>query len=228
MSLANIIMQPPTGYLITDSGWFERDGRLAYLMPKVLHFPNMRMAISCRGQHDMLAGILRELRSFERQRGSTNGGEVVAAFADLYFAATIAQGVPSSGIENACDMQMVWYDPARKRATGHLICNITDHMPGLPPFTLQRVSCSLSSKIDPDAPLGRPQDVTDPGQFDIRKDGRTLVDAQRREGWTVPGRPFGYYVAGDVHLTTIDEAGVRCETLISWPDEIGKKIAVDA
>ena len=224
MSLANIVIQGTAGHLMSDSGWFNRDGTIARLMPKVLTFPEYRLAITGRGQHDILAGMLQEIRHFAARHGSATGRDVIGSFSELYAAACMVQGVPSRGRENACDVQLVWYDAERQRATGGLIANIVDDHPGLSPFMLQPVLCSFTGDIDPDSPLGAPADVTNPAAFDVRCDGRKVAARQRARPWALPGYPEAYYVAGAVHLATVSADGVRVEVLCEWPDKVGERI----
>ena len=224
MSLANIILQRPAGYLLTDTGCFNRDGTIAQLSPKVLELHQHGIAITCRGQHDMLAGIARELEVFNARHGGVTGADIIGSFAELYRVACSTQGVPATGSQHACDMQILYYCRQQHRTRGYLISNETTMMPGLQPFALQPVGTVLQFGFDPDAPFGKPIDMTQPAAFDVRTDGIRLANEQRATSWAIPGRKAGHFIAGSLLLTTIDAAGVRTEAIHTWPDKVGERV----
>lgn len=108
-----------------------------------------------------------------------------------------------------------------------LLVGLTGEGP-VPAYELFRVH-QLMGTDGPDADafvrqaFGGMPNMSDPKQFDARKDGLALLELQRR----IPPQPwhFGFYgVGGKAMLTTISPTGVRSQILKRWPDKIGKPI----
>lgn len=229
MSIGNIILQRPAGYLMTDSGWWNKDGTLAHLMPKVVVSDRHRFALTAQGQHDMVAGLWQEVEHLANSMGASfSAGAVAAQFGELFAMACAIQGVGRRGWHNSERAQLVWYNEQQQRACALLVSN------GLcPGETLQRyapvsVVTSLSLSANPDAPFGDLIDITDPVQFDPRADGARLAMLQRGMRQAGPHIRAGSYVGGTVHLTTVDAEGARTEPLVAWPDQVGKRIEIEA
>ena len=225
MSIANIIIQRPAGFLLTDMGHFNLDATVHRIEAKILHLGSFGMAVSCRGGGGyLLQAILGEIGAACDRSGSRKAGDVMKAFPEIFHTAFMVESSRFSGPLNG-EAQILYWSPERGRTVGYVIASSPDEIGGSAAWTMHSVLSSLTNDFSPDAPLGRECDIGDPAQFDIERDGLALMEAQRRKPWKPRGAALGHYAAGGVMLTTVDATGVRTKRLATWPDRVGERVA---
>ncbi|MDF2812400.1 MAG: hypothetical protein K0S56_3431 [Microvirga sp.] len=224
MSIANIICQGSSGYLLTDSGYFHPDGRLAFLRPKTLELPGLRVAIAARGH----VYARENLGPMIAAASPSNQAELLGMLPDLLLQAMANDGAFLKGdtpLWAATTLYVVYYDQQRGR-TGGLI--LSSSALGLPddyePFSYIPVTDVLAPGTDVDAALGRPVCLSDPHSFNVEQDGLAIAEAQRCEPWSFNGLPRAHYAAGEVRLTTVSSEGVVSCVIHSWQDRANRKV----
>lgn len=228
MSIANIICQGSVGYLLTDSGYFHPDGRLAFLRPKTLELPGLRVAIAARGHvyaRETLGPMIAAASPF-------NQAELLGMLPDLLFQAMANDGAFLKGdapLWAATTLYVVYFDQQRGRAGGLILSSSALGLPDdYEPFSYIPVTDTLAPGVDVDAALGRPACLSDPQSFNAEQDGLTIAEAQRREPWSFNGLPKAIYAAGAVRMTTVDATGVSTRILRTWPDRVGARVALSS
>lgn len=225
MSIANIICQGAAGHLITDSGYFHLDGRLAFLRPKTLELPSLRVAIATRGH----TYAREDLGPLIEQAQPRNQGELFGLLPELLHTALVEGGAYASGAHDddfTTSLHIIYFDAARRRAGGLILSSSAIGMPDdYAAYSYIPVTDALAPGVDEQAAIGRPASLTDSSAFDVERDGLKIAQAQRQSEWSFNGLPAGHHAAGAVRLTTVDANGVRSRVIHTWHDRLGEKVA---
>jgi hypothetical protein len=119
------------------------------------------------------------------------------------------------------------YSHEHKRAMGLTIFTPDMGPSDKAPYEYHPADVVIAPMVPPSDAFGdRRVNVTIPASFDPLKDGRALVNAQRRKvkGWS-HGVADGSRVAGDILLTVVSADGVQCELLQQNDDRVGQPIS---
>lgn len=221
MSVANIIVQGDRAHLLSDSGFWHDDGRLASLQPKVIELPKLRAAISTRGY--VWAS---ELQAEIEHAAPRTIAALLAKLPECVIAAEAAYCRDQSEREKS-SVYMVYYDPIRQRCAGAFLTTRADILPtGYSRYTVIPVTDCFAPGCNAREVLGRDVDVRNPASFDPIGDGLQLVAAQRRDPIAVAALSGSGAAAGDIRLTTVSAAGVSTRVIGGWPDVVGERIAL--
>jgi hypothetical protein len=224
VSIANIICQGPVGYLLSDSGYFWRDGRIARMASKVLELPLLRAAIVARGHLTAPEDIGPSIHAAKCR----DVFELVNVLPSVLYELTERCGGTSSRALAeilATQLSLVYYCPTRKRVAASIVAsNAAGLFKDYEPFTHLPVLEATQPGVDVPAVVGRAVDLSDPVQFDVEADGMAIMEAQRSQTWSFNGLPSGHHAAGSVRLTQVDCWGVRSKILRTWPDRVGERV----
>lgn len=215
MTACNVLAAPDAAYLLTDTAILDPRGRVWHLHPKVVHCERLRIA----------AAITGDVNTFENDDGQLASplGAVEGVFADAETQRDALAALPaaledayaavaeaSGGTGNFLIMVALW-DLVGDEAQAYIVVSPgVTQMPGAAPFQLLRFMEFLS----PGAPGG----FADP---------LALIEAQRRKK-AETGSVAGFHtIGGEGRLMRIDGNGITIETIVRWPDRIGRAIYPD-
>ncbi len=242
MTAINLFCQGGTAFMATDTATTEvGTGLLLSRRPKVLEVPHARMAMCWTGVAPTLPGQSVENGPRQRIRAA-----LLTVAVDLQRAsqAAIMAAMPAAlramHSENVVAMPdaepellsltvaiALW---CRERGPMVVIGNSEAHGP-LPAYAFARVR-HFHSAASPDCSivpttLGREANVSDPSDFDARKDALALLEAQRRICETPSGLRY-HTVGGRAILTEVSRRGVTSRVLRRWPDALNQPIRPEA
>ncbi|MGB3792170.1 MAG: hypothetical protein WA978_05455 [Sphingopyxis granuli] len=138
---------------------------------------------------------------------------------------SMADGSP----ELDCGFIIATWSKRHGRPMLHLLANTDTHWPGvLTPFEPYFIEHVIGGAITADDALGRRVDVADPRSFDIVRDGKALVEAQRRAHRFEHLGPPAYRIGGGVEVATLTRKKAAIRRIHTWPsDRIGELINPD-
>ena len=213
------VVHPGAAYLLTDGASFDAQHNVRQIGSKVLELPTHRMAIGWSGYL-----MIEDLQAAVIAAGITQADVFLALPAivrDLAFAneaVGVRDGVPTPPVY----LLIALWNEARNEPQLWAVDSCTTLLgPRYTPFT--HVQLRAKFALHPDeqaAAFGRQIKPTDPANFDVRRDGVTMIETER-------AKPFegGHYgVGGFVELTSVTVDGVTKETLLQWNDKIGHRI----
>ncbi|WP_277968198.1 hypothetical protein [Sphingomonas echinoides] len=213
------LVQPHGAFLLTDGASFDADHNVRQIGSKVVELPGQNMAIAWSGYamiHDLEAGVA-AAGSTQREILSALPG-IVQRMATANVAVGVRDGVPTPPLyllvalwDAAADEPQLWAIHSCTQIFG----------PVYTPYTLIRVE--QYGALGPQQQtviFGRPVNQADPADFDVRRDGLTLLEAERAE----PYEDGHYAVGGFAELTTVTADRVEKEILRRWDDPLGKPI----
>lgn len=219
MSVCNLIVQPDAAYLVTDSGYFDSEGRLLVLMPKSIILPNVPVALGAVGSSGL---VLAEAFLAVPERFGA-GGFTLDRFRDL-----IREIYQTRGYDQRAQFTRwvaAYYSTHHRRACGYVFStNPDDGGPEEAAWKWHPVRTMVQPYVQPVEVWGTETKVavTDPKQFLPQRDSMKFVHAQRQHlAW-----PNGNYcgVAGEIRLTKVSRKGVQEWKLHDYPDEVGSFI----
>ena len=198
MTACNAFVMGNAAYLATDTAWFEpTSGRVRYFKSKVVASERLLMAFAETNDRDSggpTAVLSAVLGQAESQRDAWE--RIPPALRSAY------EGGPS-----AFRILVAMWDNCGPQVF-HLHSPRPDE--GRPFFWHPgRDLLQPSIGIIP-APSGDPREAAS-----------SILHAQRQFRWDNDGN---YRVGGAGELTTVDASGIRTETIVRWPDRIGRKI----
>ncbi len=217
MSAANIVVQGAKAHLLTDSGFFWDDGRLATLGSKVVEMAGVRAAVSTRGSL-LPEALAREIN----HANPASLADLIGRLAEIFSAAvTIYTKAGASS-----SLFMVYHSLETGRAGGIYMGSCTFGMPDwYKPFTPLPITEMFAPGLDATEALGRSVDVSDPSTFDAERDGLALVTRQRATPWRLFGKGNeAIRVGGEVRLTTVSADGLETRVIGGWSDRVGERI----
>ncbi len=220
MTALNVIVQANAVHLITDAAGFDAEGRVTVIESKVIAWDGSRLALGWSGtggHHAIAAAIM--------------GERPPASISDLLtLLPAIAHQVNLGAVRDMgpewAGLQIVacFWDQGRNSPRA---LAVTTHRTGwaaaLRPGHLTELTHLTTPQVDLSAVLGRPFDKATNAGFDATRDGRALLEAQRRVTWEIGGVAV-HQVGGFGGRHTITAAGVERAELIRWPDEVGRRI----
>jgi len=235
MTAYNLFAQGDCAYILSDTAITAESGELIRDVPKVEQFPKARLALGWTGFAPMFKGgyvnrVAEKLAALGIRSDHADQGEILAALPGVLrdmHAENLAWLAGDDLLDDRAALTLVVACYRESDASPVLLVGLTGEGP-VPPYELFRVH-QLMGTDGPDADafvrqaFGGMPNMSDPKQFDARKDGLALLELQRR----IPPQPwhFGYYgVGGKAMLTTISPTGVRSQIIKRWPDKIGKPI----
>jgi len=239
MTVYNLFAQGDCAYILSDTAMTAESGELIRDMPKVEQFPKARLGIGWTGFSPMFKGayvnrVVEKLAALGIKSDHADQGEILAALPGVLrdmHAENLAWLAGDDLIDERAALTLVVACYRESDASPVLLVGLTGGGP-VAPYELFRVR-QLVGTDGPDADaflrqaFGGMPDMSDPKQFDARKDGLALLELQRR----IPPAPwhFGHYgVGGKAMLTVIGPSGICTETLKRWHDKIGQPIRPDA
>jgi len=235
MTVYNLFAQGDCAYILSDTAMTAESGELIRDMPKVEQFPKARLGIGWTGFSPMFKGayvnrVVEKLAALGIKSDHADQGEILAALPGVLrdmHAENLAWLAGDDLLEDRAAITLVVAYYQESDASPVLMLGLTGEGPKAP-YELFRVHQMMGTD-GPDADafvrqvFGGMPNMSDPKQFDARKDGLALLELQRR----IPPQPwhFGHYgVGGKAMLTTISPTGVCSQILKRWPDKIGKYI----
>ncbi len=235
MTVYNLFAQGDCAYILSDTAMTAESGELIRDTPKIEQFPKARLAVGWTGFAPMPDGkivnrVVERLAALGIKADHADQGEILAALPGVLrdmHAENLAWLAGDELLDERAALTLVVAFYREADASPVLMAGLTGDGP-VAPYELFRVRQLLGTDgPDADAFLrqafGGMPNMSDPKQFDARKDGLALLELQRR----MPPTPwsFGHYgVGGKAMLTTISPTGVRNQILKRWPDKIGKYI----
>lgn len=235
MTVYNLFAQGDCAYILSDTAMTAESGELIRDMPKIEQFPKARLALGWTGFAPMFEGkyvnrVAGRLAALGIKSDHADQGEILAALPGVLrdmHAENLAWLAGDELLDERAALTLVVAFYRESDASPVLMAGLTGDGP-VAPYDLFRVRQLLGTDgPDADAFLrqafGGMPNMSDPQQFDARRDGLALLELQRR----MPPTPwsFGHYgVGGKAMLTTISPTGVRSQILKRWPDKIGKYI----
>lgn len=215
MSALNMIVQGQHAHLLTDRAVYDRNGIVVGIGHKVVRVEVLPLALAIVGvfnvdqvasavetscpttslcPEDWVARLPAVVR-WIREENLTRWPEI--------------EGTADGEITLAA----IYYSHRLGRARGVMV---SSGDPSLPAYEVVGLSCIAIPAIEIEPGIPDPSRA----QFDPRRDGVALVEAQR-QGARMDGMVT---VGGGVDLTTVGPEGLTLETLHTWPDEIGRRI----
>lgn len=242
MTAINLFCQGGTAFMATDTATTEvGTGLLLSRRPKVLEVPHARMAMCWTGVAPNLPGQSVENGPRQRIRAAllilgvdlrrASQAAIMAALPAVLRAMHLENIAAMPGAEpELLSLTVAIALWCRERGPMVVIGNSEAHGP-LPAYTFARVR-HFHSAARPDcsivpAALGREANVSDPSDFDARKDALALLEAQRRICETPSGLRY-HTVGGRAILTEVSRRGVTSTVLRRWPDVINQPIRLEA
>lgn len=223
MTAMNLFRQRDAAYILNDTAWYDDDGTVRRFGPKTFTIEGFRMiaAITGTGGMDLQDLAERWLRIFARTQDEMLG-HLPGVLRD-HKAACDARW---PGDRHEFGVGVALWSWARRRPEAYRCDTHAGWMgQAYEPYSLAQVLWCLHGGNDLENLLGRPAEVEDPVSFDVRVDGLTVIEAQRRR--TVKSFPDStpiHCIGGQAVLAIVDEHGIRDEVLTTWPDELGKPI----
>jgi hypothetical protein len=237
LSVANILLQPDAGYLFSDAGGWDADGRLVRVDTKLHLLPRAKAAVVVRGMQppasvialalegiDTLDHLLNWLpdmaRRLKRMRFPTDSRFSDAVGGLELTVVAWRDEIDEIGIPGG--WRLTSDDPNSPAYDGSI-------MPGedAAPYKLQPsgvlwISPGPSSLAAFGKPLNGVEDVF---ALDAEIDGLALMEIQRSEKFDVlrTGRPI-HIVGGFCEVAKVTAAGVGRRVLRYWPDVVGQEI----
>lgn len=231
MTALNVWRQQDAAYLLTDTAWYdEEDGaRVLAFGPKVIDLQIAPVALAFCG-----SGVSNDLilEYLERNDPGLDADRAIALLPDLlrFLIARADDAYPGANHRIGAGAAIFSYARNQPEAWR---CDSTDEWlgRGYTPFLPVRVAEAFNSRslggenYGLHKLLGRDVDPTDPHQFDARRDGLAVIEAQRQ----IPvqsGRLTepACIVGGAAILAEVSAAGIKYDVLTTWPDQIGEVI----
>lgn len=217
MTIINATTQGKAAYIITDTAYCNPDGTVAALASKFIVGRAFPFLMAPTGNPNLFR--LGELIENARPRSGT---DLIAKMPD------ILRSLEAGGGEFDLDAGFViaTWNKRHGRPMLHLIANTDNHWPGLlTPFEPYFIEHVIGGQITVDDALGRRVDVSDPRSFDPCRDGKMLVDVQRRshrfEHMVTPA----FRIGGAVEVGTLTRHRADIKQVHEWSeDRIGELI----
>ena len=240
MTAYNLFAQGDCAYILSDTAITAESGELIRDTPKVEQFAKARLVVGWTGFAPMFKGayvnrVVEKLAALGIKSDHPSQGEIRAALPGVLrdmHAENLAWLAGDALMEERAAITLVVACYGESEASPVLLAAETGKEGPVAPYELFRVRQMMGTD-GPDAEaffrqtFGGLPNMSDPKQFDARKDGLALLELQRR----IPPAPwhFGHYgVGGKAMLTVIGPNGICTETLKRWHDKIGQPIRPDA
>lgn len=214
VSVANIIVQPETVYMVTDSGVWSRDGsELVDLRRKEILIPGLPIAITAIGNVGQI---------FPRIQSAVENGDP-EDFSFIAFMSGVRTAYEVTGIdpeEHGSVWIAVFYSAFTERAFGQsFFTSSKDGGKTRKPWEWyqERVSCMPRFELAEVFKVRK--NLTDPVVYDPRTEVMDIVHAQRARR---VGEADASPVAGEIWLTAVSAAGVEQTLLHDYGDVVGE------
>lgn len=218
MTISNLVVQPDAAYLLSDTAFFQPDGRILGFGTKVLAFFGQKAAVSATGRQGLAIG-----KVYDEYRRTG------AAFSFDGFLQTVRDVYEREGYDPD-EFAMVWnaayYSDAHKRPFGF---SFTTHSSGggegFQPWRWHPKTALIMPHVDPSEVFGPGIEkirLADPRQFNPLTDFKMFAMEQRKH------RFEGLYhaVGGEVRLTKVSSAGVETWTMHDFGDQEGQIVTL--
>lgn len=220
MSLCNVILQPATGFLMSDAGVWDWNGQLISLIQKVQVFPRAGAAVVVRGNGAVDGWV---------QQQEIMRGELVEGLPK--WAARIKaenqQNEPRAPDRQDLEVTVLYWDGSRPRArqldTAPGGAAYRDGYAAVLDGEGQRVpgefydlpEMCLMPTLSWDAALPDLRLRNDERRFDVRASATRIVSKQRETLTEFGGRSIPT-VAGWVDMAIVTRSGVTLERVVTW------------
>lgn len=215
MSICNLVVQPHAAYLVSDSGYFDADGRILRLMPKTIAIPEAAAVIGVVGYGLPMCHVQIELPELLK-REKFSFGLFIRLVRNIYDRNSYD---PS---EHYSRWQAAIFCPRERRPIGlSFFTSPADGASGQQPWTWYKVRSLVMPRVMPSQWLSVSREniaLADPELFDAENDWLPLIQAQQRFEFPRGGR----MVAGEVWLSKVSEFGISERMLCDLGGEIGE------
>ncbi len=241
MTALNLFCQGQNAFMLTDAAATDLDGVLLSTRPKALTLRRARMAICWTGFAPMTAGGARFAPNAAGARMKAalfaHGVDAERAMQGEIMAAMPA-ALRTMHIENLTSMPGATAEMMSISVGVALWCETegakvvmgqTEEAHGLPAYSFARLRHYISTEQGYNAPsfiskaIGRVANLADPLDFDVRRDGVALLEAQRRIRKSYSGSTH-HGVGGKAVMIKVSKSGVCESVLRRWPDKVGRQI----
>ena len=220
MTASSVFVANDAAYLLTDTAVMSphKSGVLWKLAPRVVQSERLKIAVALTGESNVfeweggLVSPLGEVGALFEASG--NQQEALEAFPHVLENTDRMFSELSNG---SCNFRLTIALWSNSGPRGYFLCSKVNCLPGVEPFTLvplkaEFVYPSVELQVDPE------RLATDTSE------AVAMIEAQRRKR-----RPEGscaghFTIGGEGQLTRVDRHGITTETLVRWPDRIGRKI----
>jgi hypothetical protein len=218
MTATNIIVQQQAAHLLTDAAYYDRDGVIRKLGPKLVVSEALNMAVAV-AQRAFAEQVAPWLDAQVDQEAALRG---LPALAAEIKAGNASASADATGDENDVALFAILWSKVRDRAEGWAVCTCQAFFGGgYEPGTLVELESMLVPSVDPVAVLRRGSAF--PARFEAVGDGRAILQAQRGSTEFTHGK---HLVGGWGSLATVRRGGVSHRVICDWPqDEEGHAIA---
>jgi hypothetical protein len=225
VTAANLFVRDRAAYLLTDWASYRPDGVVLALKPKVIEFPELRLAMMCSGETwETRTPIVKAW--MERSANADAGVRSLPALASV-LRADLADDYRRRGLsvpsgkewppQAYFDLYVAIWSAERHRPEGYAISSRGWHFPSIRELPGQLYQ--IERHIQPPYKDELAPDPYSP-EFEPERDGLALLEAQRR----YVNHYSGHIVGGAAQLTIVSEEGVSSMMLREWPDGIGRRI----
>lgn len=235
MTAANVFARTSGAWLFFDTASYDDDGFVRGFGPKVATSDRLSLAIGLCGRPpvDWLQNITAWLDDQPLQADAIAG--LPSLLSSLSANASAAPnrarwwerrawktGTPANvpGIR----LLVAWWNAEKGIGEGGVITDVDDLGPAYLPFKLHSVTNLTSPSPDFGAWFDFDDDLALGLDFDPVSDGATLGEFERRQ----PNERGGYRVGGAFERWHVHADGIDRETVLQWPDRIGRPIKVAA
>lgn len=214
MSVCNLIVQPDAAYLVTDEGFFRRDGRIMMLAPKSILIEGLPLAIGATGHGLVLASVAMEVEARLHAKNFTRDG-----FCDL-----VRSVYENGGFDHAAHKTrwaIVYYSKRNARPVGYSFFTDPADEDGRT-WLWHPTRVLVMPYVEPIGVWGNDvaRDITDPAIFDPMRDAMKFIHAQRASrNWE---NIEGCGVAGQIRLSKVTSSGVEEFLLHDFKDQVGE------
>jgi hypothetical protein len=236
MTVYNLFAQGDCAYILSDTAMTAESGELIRETPKIQQFPNARLAVGWTGFAAMPNGkivdrIAEKLAALGIKSDHPSQDNILAALPGVLrnlHAENLAWLAGDDLLDDRAAISLVVAYYRESDASPVLMLGATEPAGPIAAYELFRIRQSMGTDGGGvenffRETFGGVPNMSDPRQFDARRDGLALLELQRR----IPPQPwhFGHYgIGGKAMLTTIGPNGIRAQILKRWPDKIGKPI----
>lgn len=234
MTAANAFARADGAWLFFDTAVYDRDGFVLSMGSKIVASDRLGLAIG-------LCGLVPPNRNAiiaELLARQPDQAVALESLPDLTRTLSCPTGLPDRA---PLWRRLIWKTPAPSCKPGITICaawwdaeegcgmagivtDTADLGPNYPPFTLHGVRNMTSPRPDFGDWFDFNDDLRAGLDFDPMRDGAALGALERRQ----PNERGGYRVGGAFERVRVHADGIDRETVLRWPDRIGRPIKVAA
>lgn len=234
MTAANAFARADGAWLFFDTAAYNDDGFVVSMGSKIVSSDRLHLAIGICGRvpANRNAIIVSWLaRQSDQADALANLPDLARSFSDPIAYPNRAPlwrrliwKTPPMTCEPGITLCAAWWDAEEGRGMAGIVTDTADLGPNYPPFILHGVRNMTSPRPDFGDWFDFNDDLRAGLDFDPMRDGSNLGEMERRQ----PNARGSYRVGGCFERVHIHAGGIERDTLIHWPDRIGRPIRVAA